>query len=232
MLDVGCGAGPTTLRVAAVGTTGSVMGVDIAEAMLSAARERLLAAGLRNVVLELADAQTRRFTPDEFDLVLSRFGVMFFENPIAAFANILDGMRSGGRLCFVCWAEMAVNPHWQLPFDIAVRHLGPPSPRPPHEPGPLAFGDPSYVTSILAAAGFAEVSVMPATCDLTSVDLQEEVDLACEIGPSGSLIAEHQPTAGSLAAIKEEVAAAFARYATSSQIALPAGLLVVRAIRK
>ena len=230
VLEVGCGTGPTTLPVAvAVEKAGSVLGIDIAEPMLMAARERVLAAGLPNITLELADAQTHSFEPNGFDLVVSRFGVMFFEHPVAAFANMLEALRPGGRLCFVCWAGIAENPHWQLPFDIAVRHLGPPSPRPPHAPGPLAFSDKTYVAAILAEAGFAGISVTAANCDLVGASMQQEVDMACEMGPSGSLVVERQPDAASLQAVKDEITVAFAPYMMGSQIVLPAGLLVVQA---
>lgn len=230
VLDVGCGTGPTTVPAAmAVGASGRVLGIDIAEPMLAAARDRVLASGLRNVDLELADAQTHGFAPGGFDLVVSRFGVMFFENPAAAFANLLNSMRAGGRLCFVCWAGMAENPHWQLPFDITVRHLGPPAPRPAHAPGPLAFSDTSYVTAILAEAGFREISSETIGCDLLGAGAQQEADLACEMGPSGSLVAERQPDAAALATIKEEIAAAFAPYTINAGIALPATVIVVKA---
>ncbi len=232
VLDVGCGTGPTTLPLAtAVGADGHVLGIDIAEPMLAAARERAQANSLYNVTLELADAQTHQFVPDRFDLIVSRFGVMFFDEPVAAFANLLKAMQPGGRLCFVCWGGIADNPHWQLPLDIAVRHLGPPAPRPTHAPGPLAFSDSSYVTKILTDAGFREIAVATAACDLLGVTLEQEADLACEMGPSGSLISERAPAPATLSLIKQEIIAAFRPYATEAGISLPAGLLVARAIR-
>ena len=200
--------------------------------MIAASRERVLASGLRNITLELADAQTHSFASEAFELVTSRFGVMFFEHPVAAFANVLKAMRTGGRLCFVGWGPMADNPHWQLPFDIAVRRLGPPAPRPAHAPGPLAFSDKTYVESVLVEAGFEEISVEPVGCDLPGVSAVQEADMACEMGPPGSLVNEHQPEPDMLAMLKSDFAAAFAPYESGNTINLPAGLRIVQASKQ
>ena len=232
VLDIGCGTGPTTLLAAtAVGPEGSVFGVDIAQPMLAVVRERVLASGLRNVTLELADAQVHRFVPGSIDLVISRFGVMFFEDPVAAFANVLAAIRPGGRLCFVCWSTLADNPHWQLPLDVVVRHLGPPSPKPERAPGPLAFSDASYVADILAGAGFSAVTVTETSCDLVGVTVEQETEFACALGPPGALVSEREPDAETLAVIRREIAAAIASFAKGDGIVLPAGLLVVEATR-
>jgi SAM-dependent methyltransferase len=136
ILDVGCGTGTTTLPLAEmVGERGQVLDVDISEPMLSVARRRVAERGASNVSLLLADAQVHRFEPERFDLIASRFGVMFFENPSAAFRNLHDALRRGGRLCFVCWAPLDGNPHWKLPLDIVVRHVGAPAPKPPTRRG-------------------------------------------------------------------------------------------------
>jgi ubiquinone/menaquinone biosynthesis C-methylase UbiE len=104
VIDVGCGSGATTLAAAPlVGAQGSVLGVDVSEPMLAVARRR--AAGLGNVRFVAADAQTHAFEPGAQDLVLSRFGVMFFDDPPRAFASLRRALRPGGRLCFVCWGR-------------------------------------------------------------------------------------------------------------------------------
>ena len=110
VLEVGCGTGAATVPLAeAVGDTGEVVGIDISEAMLFAARERISQSGL--ITLLRADAQVHAFEPNRFDLIASRFGVMFFADPVAAFRNLLGAARPGGRLCFACWAALEENRH-------------------------------------------------------------------------------------------------------------------------
>jgi phospholipid transport system substrate-binding protein len=114
ILDIGCGTGTTRLPLpAAVGAQGHVVGIDISAPMLAVAQRRVADQGLTNVSLLQADAQVHRFTLARFDRLVSRFGVMFFVDPVAAFRNLYDAARPGGRLCFVCWAPLAENPHWQ-----------------------------------------------------------------------------------------------------------------------
>jgi SAM-dependent methyltransferase len=146
VLDVGCGPGATALPLAAaVGPGGHVTGVDIAEPMLGLLRRRVAEQRIANLTPLLADAQTHAFAPASFDLLTSRFGVMFFADHLAAFRNLGGALRPGGRLCMAVWAGIADNVHWRIPFEIAVRHVGPPKPQPPHAPGPMALGDPDYV---------------------------------------------------------------------------------------
>ena len=143
VLDVGCGPGATLLRLAAVvGKEGHVLGCDVSAPMLALARQRIAAAGIRNVDVVQADAQSHGFAENAFDLVISRFGVMFFADPTAAFAKLRQPLKPGGRLAFVCWAPLADNPFFLLPIQIATRHLGPVEPTPPRAPGPLAFSQP------------------------------------------------------------------------------------------
>src|SRR5919202_367006 len=138
VLDVGCGSGQTTLQLAdAVGPDGRVVGVDVSSQLLAAARRRPRPA---NVAFEQADAQTYAFERP-FDAIYSRFGVMFFADPVAAFANLRRALKPGGRMAFVCWREEAANPMMTVPMAAAAKHL-PPLPPPAqdaHAPGPFAF---------------------------------------------------------------------------------------------
>ena len=140
VLDVGCGCGRTTLELAArVGSPGSVTGIDISTVMLARARERARKSGAQNVRFENADVQTHAFEPGSFDLAFSRFGVMFFADPVAAFANLRGALAPGGRLAFVCWQPLANNPWMQVPLAATAPHLK--LPEPPvlvREPGALA----------------------------------------------------------------------------------------------
>lgn len=160
VLDVGCGTGATSLMLAErVGARGSVLGVDISRPMLARARER--AAGHANVSFAEADASTHGFGAQKFDLLFSRFGVMFFADPLAAFQNLHRAMNPKGRMAFVCWRPLSENPFALVPMGVALKHL-PPQPAPdPHAPGPFAFGDSVRVTGILTKAGFTDVAFKP-----------------------------------------------------------------------
>ncbi|HXC54970.1 MAG TPA: class I SAM-dependent methyltransferase [Rhizomicrobium sp.] len=157
VLDIGCGAGETSLKLAeAVGPNGRVTGVDVSAPLLGLARARAGAA--KNVAFVEADAAFYPFAPDH-DLVFSRFGVMFFDAPAAAFANIRTALKPGGRLAFVCWRPAPDNQWVALPAG-AARGLLPPQPPPdPLAPGPFAFADPGRVAAILTAAGFRDVRI-------------------------------------------------------------------------
>lgn len=153
VIDIGCGAGGTALALAdLVGPEGRVIGMDVSQPMLEVARNR--AGARRNLTFVNGDAEIAHFEPASADLAFSKFGVMFFANPEAAFANIHKALKPGARLAFICWRPMAENPFAMLPIGAALKHL-PPQPRPdPTAPGPFAFADPVRVGHILVQAGF------------------------------------------------------------------------------
>jgi len=232
VLEIGCGTGAATVPFAqAVGEHGRVVGVDISEPMLAGARKRVAESGLGNVWLIEADAQVHPFEPGRFDLITSRFGVMFFADPVAAFRNMLPAARPGGRLCFACWAPLEDNEQWLIPYEVALRHLGPPAPSDPHAPGPLALSDPGYVRSILETAGFAEVAIARETPEIIGSTPEEEADYACAMGPPARLIDEKAPGEAVRETIKREMVEAFAAYVTGSQMLLPSTVFLVTARR-
>jgi len=232
VLEIGCGTGAATVPFAeAVGPRGRVVGVDISEPMLEGARQRVAESGLANISLLQADAQVHPFEPEQFDLITSRFGVMFFADPFAAFSNLLPAARKGGRLCFVCWAPLGDNKHWLIPYEVALRHLGPPAPQPPRAPGPMAFGDPDYVRSILETAGFAGIAIDRETPLITGSTPEEEAEHACIMGPSGRLIDEKKPDEALRETIRREMIQAFAAYAEGKELQLPSTVFVVTARR-
>jgi SAM-dependent methyltransferase len=232
VLEVGCGTGAATVPLAeVVGDTGEIVGIDISEPMLAAARERISHSGLRNITLLRADAQVHAFEPNRFDLVASRFGVMFFADPVAAFRNLLGAMRPGGRLCFACWAALEENRHWLIPYEVALRHLGPPAPKPPHAPGPMAFAEPEYVRSVLERAGYEDIEIRRETPEIIGASPVEEAEHALIMGPSGRLIEEKKPEESVRELIKREMTDAFAAYAKGAEMVLPSTIFLVMARR-
>jgi len=232
VLDVGCGTGATAIPFAqAVGPGGDVTGVDISEPMLEQCRKNVAAAGATNLSFVLADAQVHRFPADSFDLLISRFGVMFFADPIAAFTNLHAGLREGGRLCMAVWASLAENTHWKIPFEIAVKHLGEPKPVDPREPGPMAFRDPAYLKGILTKAGFTATSVTPRAFHVRGAAAANEAEHAALFGPAWRLMEEKDAPEAARQAIVAEIATAFAPYVTADGLRLPGTVLIAKATR-
>ncbi|HEV2343926.1 MAG TPA: class I SAM-dependent methyltransferase [Actinocrinis sp.] len=160
VLDVGCGCGGTTLQAARRAADGKVLGVDLSAPMLAEARGQAAAEGIGNVVFEQADAQVHPFAPGGFDVMLSRFGVMFFADPHAAFANIANALHPGGRLAFLCWQAADANEYFTLPRRAISPHLAlPDRSGAPGEPGPYSLADPADVRSLLTGAGFVAIGI-------------------------------------------------------------------------
>jgi SAM-dependent methyltransferase len=158
VLDVGCGNGETSRACARLARAGSVMGVDLSSSMLERARQLAGDEGLTNVVFEHADAQVHRFPPAAFDVVVSRFGTMFFADPIAAFVNLARATRQGGRIVMVAWQGLQAN-EWLREVRMSLA-AGRSLPTPPAGlPGPFAQADPDQVLGVLAGAGFEDVAM-------------------------------------------------------------------------
>jgi SAM-dependent methyltransferase len=192
VIDLGCGCGATSLALAErVGPMGSVLGVDISTAMLHRAAQRAAERSMGHVTFANADASNYRFEEKAFDLAYSRFGVMFFRNPVEAFANIRRALRADGRLGFVCWQPLNRNQWTTLPRDIALRHVAPPEPPHPHDPGPFAFADPERVTGILTDAGFGDIAVNSHETQMRNSGTVDEVThFLTYFGPASRLLAE------------------------------------------
>jgi len=190
--------------------------------------------GIANVRFVLADAQTHRWQRPQFDAVFSRFGVMFFDDPVRAFGNLRDALVAGGRMGFVCWRSARENPLFTLPLAAASRVVataGQETPD-PYAPGPFAFADASRVQHVLAASGWTQVELTPHDVEVVyagTEDLEAAVDLALEIGPLSRLLpsvdrAEHP-------AIRAAVREAFAPHASSRGVMLPTATWLVTARR-
>lgn len=191
VLDIGCGSGETSLDLAAaVAPGGAVLGVDLSRPMLDIAERRAAAADLE-VRFDVADAQASDFGGERFDAAFSRFGVMFFSDPAAAFANILKALKSGGRLAFVCWRPASENPLMTAPFR-AAEHLVPPAPpSDPLAPGPFAFADPERVRRILGEAGFGQVAIRPFDAKVGGWTPDEALVVAQRVGPLGAMLRDN-----------------------------------------
>lgn len=194
VLDVGCGCGQSVLQLAErVAPTGSVTGIDVSSVMLAEAAERVAKAGVSGVHLENADAQTHAFAPGRFDVVFSRFGVMFFSDPPLAFANLRAALVPGGRLAFACWQALDHNPWMLVPTAAVARHVELPARPAPGAPGPFALAEPERLRSILERAGFEAVSLESFECRLRlagGLGLEGAVRFAQQIGPAAMALRE------------------------------------------
>jgi SAM-dependent methyltransferase len=227
-LDVGCGCGDTTLALARrVAPGGTVVGIDVSAPMLARARERAAEAALAGLRFVEADAQTHPFPPASFDLVFSRFGVMFFADPPAAFRNLRTALRPGGRLAFVCWQGLAENPWLRVPLQAVARHVALPPPPPPEAPGPLALADANRVRAVLAAAGFADVAVDPLreTLVIAGGDLEPATEFLLAVGPASAALRAAGVDAGP--EVRRTVRDALAPFATDGRVRMPAAAWIV-----
>ena len=220
VLDIGCGCGHTSLSLAhRVGAEGAITGIDISAPMLTVARTLAENRAEPSATIEFvqADAQTHDIQPDSFDAVFSRFGVMFFEDPVAAFSNIRNALRPSGRLGFCCWQPRAVNPFMTLPAMAALELLPAPPEMPPRTPGPFAFEESEYIERILTQSGFNGISVAPLShplvfgCGLALADIVERL---VQIGPIAQMVREapgdlQQP-------VRDKVIAAVSAYYTEA----------------
>lgn len=190
VLDVGCGAGTSTLALArAVAPTGRVMGVDVSRVLLTEARER--ARSLPNVELREADAQVTALPAASFDIVYSRFGVMFFDDPVAAFTNLHQCLRPDGRLGFLCWRERDLN-EWATVTLRAAQGLVDFPESAPDAPGPFAFARSERVCELLLGAGFDDVTLQALDHEMLQT-LEDAIVYYQHIGPLGALLREASP---------------------------------------
>lgn len=231
VIDVGCGCGATTLELArAVGPAGRIVALDVSAPMLAVAAERLR--GFANASCRLGDAAELPLGGVDADLVVSRFGVMFFGDPAAAFRNLRTGLARGGRVRFACWRPIHENPWMQVPLHAVYEHA-PRLPKPgPEEPGPYSFADTDRVTRILVRAGFHAPSFTPLDVPLDLArggTFEDAATQASEMGPSKRALAD-QPEEIRAAAI-ESIRKALMPYASAAGVKLPAAIWLVAADR-
>ncbi len=230
VLDVGCGCGDTTLAIAErVGPAGRVLGVDVSEPMLARARERAKTAPGAPIEFDFADAAS---TPlRTIDRIYSRFGVMFFDDPVGAFRHLRSALAPGGRIAFVCWRPLTANPWAHLPLEATVSVLGPaPTAPAPDAPGPFAFGDAARLRAILGYAGWKDVSIEPFDTELqwtTSDDDEALRETFVRIGPAARRLVDAPEglRERAIAAILE----ALGPYRKPTGLVMPAAVWIVSA---
>ncbi len=231
VLDVGCGCGATVLELARrVGLAGHVLGLDVSEPMSARARERIAAAGLGNAEVLVSDASATAFPRGDADLLFSRFGVMFFADPAAAFANLRRAMRPDGRLLCAAWRPMAENSWFSVPLE-AARFLLPPQPPPePDAPGPFAFADAGRVRRILAEAGWQRVGIEPYDVPMRLAgpgQIENATEFATRVGPLARALAEVEPELRSR--VRQAVADALGGYDGPNGVSLSGSIWIVSA---
>jgi SAM-dependent methyltransferase len=229
IVDVGCGCGATTIALAQrVGPTGHVFGIDISAPMLARARQ-IVPTGLP-VDLVLADATVYPFVSASFDLVVSRFGVMFFAQPALSFANLRRALRPSGRLTFACWREPRDNPWLMAPLQAVYKHAPKLPQLGPDDPGPFSFASEARVVRILSEAGFSGIAME--RCDL-SLDiavgsgLDAAVEAALEIGPAARALEGQPPDVR--AAATNSIRETLAPFARGQAVPLGASIWIVTA---
>ena len=203
-IDIGCGCGETTLRLAAqTGPAGRALGLDISEPMVARARERAAQMGLTAQFL-VADATAQDLSAEAADLMISRFGVMFFADPALSFANMRRALKPGGRLVFACWREAKQNPWLIVPLRATMKHAPPLPEAPPDAPGPFAFASEARVR-----------------------DIETAVRSALEIGPAARVL--HQSDAATRVAAEASIREALAPYAKGDNVWMGASIWIVSA---
>jgi SAM-dependent methyltransferase len=225
VLDIGCGGGETALELArAVAPDGTVLGIDLSAAVLAFAERG--AEGCAHVRFVHADAQACPFEPASFDAAFSRFGVMFFGDPIAAFINIRRSLKPNGRLAFVCWRALDKNPLDFVPLRAASAHLPPQPVHDPDAPGPLAFAKPDRMRDILESADFAQIEITAHDELVGSGDLDTMLAVCSRVGALGKILRENPELR---AATLPVVRSALAAYDGPDGVRLNAAIWVVTA---
>jgi SAM-dependent methyltransferase len=188
ILDIGCGTGQTSVDLGKkIGSQGKILGIDLGPAVLKVATEK--ARNYTQVRFVQADAQIFHFDPGSYDAAFSRFGIMFFTDPVAAFTNIRAALKAGGRVAFVCWRSLEENELDMVPLEAAYPYL----PRQLADPGsdpPFSFSKPSTVRHILERAGLEDIDISAHDEEVGSGDLDSMLELALRVGSLGKIVRE------------------------------------------
>jgi SAM-dependent methyltransferase len=228
VVDVGCGCGHSTLELAKrVGPNGSALGIDLSEPMIARARQRAMEQGASGLQFVAADA-TRHAFDGTADLLFSRFGVMFFPDPAAAFAHLRGALKPGGRAVFITWRPPQLN-HWMyVPLNAALQLLPPPEPADPDAPGPFSLSSRPRFETLLAGAGFTQIAFEP--CDdgmRIGANVEEGLAYTLAVGATRRALAEVSSDVREKAS--QAIRASLVPYQTPSGVILPAATWLVTA---
>lgn len=231
VLDVGCGTGVSAMAAArAVGDDGHVLAADISQPFLDRAAKRAESNGLRTLTFQHADAQTYAFEPGQIDAAISRFGVMFFNDSVAAFRNIASALKPGGQMTFAAWGPLEVNPWFKIPHVAAVRRMGQPPRVDRYAPGPLAFHDLDHVKGLMTQAGLSNVTGEAVPVNLTGFGgVEATANLVTRVGPAGRVVAHFEGGEADTDAIQATVAEEFRQYQSGSDVLIPATINLYQA---
>jgi ubiquinone/menaquinone biosynthesis C-methylase UbiE len=205
ILDIGCGGGQTAFEASEmVGENGYVIGADISKILLDLAKSKY--ANTKNLEFKYCDVQNYEFRENSFNKVISRFGVMFFENPIEAFKNIYNSIQEGGSLNFVCWTNVMENEFFTDPTNIIIKHINKEFPEITRAPGPLAFSEADYVKEILVSSKFKNVKVEKVYSSISTNDsAKKDGGLLLKLGLGGRLLADANLSKKELSVIRDEM---------------------------
>jgi len=223
IIDIGCGTGASTIEAARRAPAGKVLGVDISDPLLARAAQRAKAVGVQNASFLLADAQTHDFSPQHFDVLVSRLGMSFFSDTVAALKNLSNGLNDHGRMVFVCWASVAQNPWFDVPRKAAEERLGAQPKGDPTAPGPTAFQDCDRVADLMARAGLSNIEAVPVDIVLTPPGgVASAARAASKVGPAARIMKAYSGSEADEAAIESAVMAAFGKFSEGDTVRVPA----------
>ena len=227
VLEVGCGGGLNSIEIASrVGETGSVLSVDISPEILAVAAAR--GGHVTNLVFTEGDAASMSLEPGLFSLIFSRFGVMFFSDPVNAFVNLRRALRPDGRMVFLCWRSMEENT-WMMEPARAVQEVIPPQgpPPDPDAPGPFSLGQRETLTSLLGDAGFQSIDIAALDVGMSIGPLSNTVEFFMKMGPAAVAVAD--ATEAQKAEVKEALGKALKKYETADGVVMPGAAWLVSA---
>ncbi|WP_137701094.1 class I SAM-dependent methyltransferase [Marimonas lutisalis] len=223
VIDIGCGTGASSIEAARRAPAGKVLGVDISDPLLARAAKRAKAVGVQNASFLLADAQTYDFPPQQFDVLVSRLGMSFFSDTVAALKNLSNAMSDHGRMFFVCWASVAKNPWFDIPKKAAEERLGAHPKGDPNSPGPTAFQDCERVANLMDQAGVSSIEARPVEIVLTPPGgVAGAARAASKVGPAARIMKAYSGTETDEAAIEGSVMAAFEEFSDGDDVRVPA----------
>lgn len=223
IIDIGCGTGASAIEAARRVPDGRVLGLDISDPLLNRAARRAELEGAKNASFVLADAQTYDFSGQSFDLLVSRLGMSFFSDTVAAFQNLACALNEGGRMVFVCWASVPRNPWFSIPKQATEAKLGPQPKGDPNAPGPTAFQDCDRVVDLMARAGLSDIEARSVEIVLTPPGgVAGAARAASKVGPAARIMKAYSGTDADEADIEDAVRIAFEQFDEAGEVRVPA----------